>query len=129
MTISFSIFRDKAVRKSARLQRGKRPMNASFGLFALLALWACAPALPPQQVEYNAPPPTKAEPVPRGEDTCNRFRVLHLVGQSSTAVARAGINQPMRIIARGTAVTQDFLPERLNFHLDNAGQIIRITCG
>jgi hypothetical protein len=35
----------------------------------------------------------------------------------------------MRVIRPDTIVTQDYRPERMNFHVGASGKIIQISCG
>ena len=67
---------------------------------------------------------------PVGEaDTCGGNRYASLIGQDATALERVLILGQVRVIRPGMAVTMDFRPERLNFEIDGAGRIARISCG
>ena len=88
-----------------------------------LALVGCmqAPAIP-----ETVPEP---EPVfvPQG-DTCGAGSLSGLIGASKSAVEGRTFDQPVRIIGPGSAVTMDFIPERLNFMVLE-DEVIEITCG
>ena len=85
-------------------------------LVALLALAACVPAGPP------------ADPVQVG--TCDAERLsAEFVGLPSSVLAATTFTLPIRIVRPGDAVTMDFNPNRINFELDDAGRVARVTCG
>ena len=84
-------------------------------LFSLLLCAACAPALPPMPEEPD--------------DTCNAAAYAGLIGQRDTALERVLILAPVRIVRPNTAVTMDFLAERINFIIDEADNIVAIQCG
>jgi hypothetical protein len=62
-------------------------------------------------------------------DDCGASGFQGLVGQSHEIAEMLELEQPIRVIPSGAAVTTDYLPERINFDLDEAGTIVRITCG
>ena len=62
-------------------------------------------------------------------DVCNGTAYSRLVGQSGSAVATAGITAPVRVIPLGSLVTEDYSSARINFYLDGAGIIDKISCG
>ncbi|WP_368185247.1 I78 family peptidase inhibitor [Aestuariibius sp. HNIBRBA575] len=66
---------------------------------------------------------------PVAQDTCDAQSYVDYVGRDATDLERVLILKPVRIIRPETAVTMDFSAERLNFHIDSANRIIRITCG
>lgn len=88
-----------------------------------LALTACAePAAPP------VPPPLVAP------KACNAERVQNFVGRlvSSFTLDEVRINanaQSSRLIAPGSAVSQDYRTDRVNVYVDTANVVARITCG
>lgn len=51
-----------------------------------------------------------------------------LIGRNIGAVTLPA-NLPQRIISPGDALTEDFLPYRINVFVDEKGWIARITCG
>ena len=84
-------------------------------LFVLLLCAACTPSAPP---------------VPEGvNDTCNAAAYAGLIGQRDTALERVLILAPVRVVRPNTAVTMDFLADRINFIIDEANTIARIQCG
>ncbi len=66
---------------------------------------------------------------PQTEDTCNAGNYANLVGQDATALEKTLLLGPVRVIRPGGAVTMDFLPERINFAINQSGKISRIYCG
>lgn len=75
------------------------------------------------------PPLPQPAPPPQTEDSCNAAQYAGLVGQDATALERELIMGPVRVIRPGMAVTMDFSPTRINFAIDGANRISRITCG
>lgn len=66
----------------------------------------------------------------REPDTCHAADYGYLVGQHESAVQMAGITRPVRMVALGGIVSQEEYDSfRINFHLDAAGSVARITCG
>lgn len=65
------------------------------------------------------------------EDACNASGYQSLIGQDETAVTQAGIEpgRKARVFGPGDAVTMDFVPDRINVELDEAGQVVRVYCG
>lgn len=69
-------------------------------------------------------------PVPSvADDTCNAAQHARLIGGPATALETKLLLQPVRVIRPNTAVTLDFIPQRINFMLDQDETIIRISCG
>ena len=69
-------------------------------------------------------------PVPLGEsDTCNAGQYVELVGQDATALERVLLLGKVRVIRPDQAVTMDFMPDRINFRIDETNRIAAITCG
>jgi hypothetical protein len=93
-------------------------------LILLMALAACSPPAP------SAPQPPVQDALPSGlGDTCNAVRYHTLLNQDATALERILILGQVRIIRPGTITTQDYLPERMNFHVGTDGKIAKISCG
>lgn len=93
-------------------------------LIALLALAACTstPAL-----QTNTP---VGDRLPTGmDDTCGAKRYHTLLDQDATALERILILGQVRIVRPGTILTQDYRPERMNFHVGDNGKVIKISCG
>ncbi len=95
-------------------------------LLVLLALAACTNAL--------VPVPDATTPVgnalPTGmDDTCGAVRYHTLLQQDGTALERVLILGEVRVIRPDSIVTQDYRPERMNFHIGTSGLIDRISCG
>lgn len=64
-----------------------------------------------------------------GPMACNAEAHADLVGRDKSAIASAGIPEPLRIIPPGTLVTRDYRLERTNVDLNDHGTIVRIWCG
>ena len=90
-------------------------------LVALLFLVACAA---PEIV----PPVTNPLPVGTG-DTCKAAVQAALIGQDATALERVLLLGQVRLIRPGSVVTQDYVPERINFNIGADNTIRQITCG
>jgi hypothetical protein len=60
-------------------------------------------------------------------DACNASAWSRLVGQPA-ATAQAAPD-PKRVYRQGDPVTMDFNDRRLNFETNDAGTIIKVTCG
>ncbi|WP_375254028.1 I78 family peptidase inhibitor [Yoonia sp.] len=71
---------------------------------------------------------TTPAPMP-AEDTCNAASYATLLGAPATALERVLLLGKVRVIRPDQAVTLDFLPDRINFMVDEDGRIARITCG
>lgn len=66
----------------------------------------------------------------REPDTCKAADHVALLGQPTRAVALSGIAKPTRIVAPGMIVDQEeYDSMRVNFHLNDAGVVVRINCG
>ncbi|MEM9797743.1 MAG: I78 family peptidase inhibitor [Pseudomonadota bacterium] len=82
-----------------------------FGIALILALPACQPVEAPAE-----------------EDLCGAANYQSLIGANIAAVTLpADLNA--RVIGPDTAVTMDFVLERLNVEFDAAGIIQRVRCG
>lgn len=75
----------------------------------------------------TGPNPGGQVTAPAGPDTCNASAYQNLIGQD--AVVELSLPEPKRAYRLGDAVTQDFVPERLNIKLDDTDTIIAIDCG
>ncbi|SHI78576.1 Peptidase inhibitor I78 family protein [Wenxinia saemankumensis] len=93
-------------------------------MLALAVLAACGRVGPvPPAASLGPSLPAAAE------DSCGAGPRARLVGQPATALERELILAPVRLIRPGQAVTEEFRPTRINFHIDGAERIARITCG
>lgn len=64
-----------------------------------------------------------------GQDTCGAAGMQDMVGKDSTVLAAMTFPAGTRVIEPGTAVTEDYRPDRLNFDIDQSGTITGIWCG
>lgn len=63
------------------------------------------------------------------EDSCGAAGFQGLVGQTGEIAAMLVLEQPVRVIAPGMAVTMDYRPDRINFELDDQNLIAVVRCG
>jgi hypothetical protein len=98
-------------------------------LIILLALAACT-TTPPSGTTPIAKDPIGLDALPKGlSDTCGAVRYHTLLEQDATALEKVLILKQVRVIRPKSIVTQDYLPERMNFHVNAANRIARISCG
>lgn len=86
----------------------RRIVSAAFVLLA-----ACVPAVD----------------APSVSDPCGAPNQVALIGQSAAVIPDAAPGQSRRIIRPGDSVTEEFSDRRINYHLDAADRVVRITCG
>ncbi|MEZ5753825.1 MAG: I78 family peptidase inhibitor [Paracoccaceae bacterium] len=60
---------------------------------------------------------------------CGALDLQYLLGAPARDLEAMRFNKPVRVIRPGMAVTMDYNPDRLNFEVDRAGRIARVTCG
>lgn len=94
--------------------------RTGLALFLFLGTAACVPAGP------NPDGPVPYEP---DLNACGADGLRGLVGQPESVLQTMRFSQPVRIIRPGMMVTMDYLPNRLNIHIDRFGMIERIACG
>ena len=93
-------------------------------LFSVLLLAACSGAAPPPGDARDVTP----EPDAARDDPCGAADYAGLVGANVAAVTLpANLNH--RVIYPDTAVTMDFVPERLNVEVTADGTVVRLRCG
>lgn len=66
---------------------------------------------------------------PRGTDPCGAHAQAARMGGPAAAIPEAAAGQTRRIIRPGDSVTEDFSDQRINYYLDAADRVVRITCG
>lgn len=94
-------------------------------LIILMALAACSAQTPSEQK-----PAAVGSALPTGmDDTCHAVRYHTLLNQDATQLEKILILGQVRIIRPGTIVTQDYAPQRMNFHVAADGKINKISCG
>lgn len=111
----------------SRLQNVTLGVNSGYmkKFLVLMALTGCtvAPGVGPQPTPIGDTLPTGVD------DTCGAQRYHTLRGQDATALERILIMGQVRVLRPDTIATQDYRPERLNFHIDANERIERISCG
>jgi len=93
-------------------------LERGISALALLALIGCT-TLEPELPSLPAP----------DADSCNVRQYASLIGQDATALEKVLILGQVRLIRPGTAVTQDYRPERVNFYITADDLVGRIACG
>jgi len=96
---------------------------ASLALLAACGVPAPPPGAPEPAISVN-------NPVPTGTDnSCGGRRYGGLIGQDATVLERTLILGPVRVVRPGSVVTQELLPDRINFIIGAENRITQITCG
>jgi hypothetical protein len=62
-------------------------------------------------------------------DVCKGQVYSYLLGQPAVAVDAAAITQPVRVVPLGGLITEEYSSKRIDFYLDGAGNVAKITCG
>lgn len=114
-------------------------MSKAYLLIALVSgLAACAPAPAPEPLPATVPgiDPTTGQSYDLTPglndlepDVCKGQMYASLIGQPASAVDAAGITQPVRVIPLGSLITEEYSSDRIDFYLDGAGNIAKISCG
>ncbi|NSX56035.1 I78 family peptidase inhibitor [Parasulfitobacter algicola] len=61
--------------------------------------------------------------------SCKGDEFAYLVGQTTDELEKTLILQPVRMIRPGSIVSQEYMPQRMNIHVNNAGKVQRLSCG
>lgn len=112
--------------------KGRTVFKSSIG-----AAFLCAAFIPQASVagDMNRRPPVpKSPPQDKDSDPCGTQAASRYVGVNAAAPVRASVatavgHDDIRWIKPGTAVTQDYRPDRLNIILDDAGRVMTMRCG
>ncbi|MDV7144729.1 I78 family peptidase inhibitor [Tropicimonas sp. TH_r6] len=62
-------------------------------------------------------------------DTCKLELYQGYTGQTQAEIDAAGLGVSYRIVPKGSIVTQEYQPLRVNFYLDGSGKVYQIACG
>lgn len=65
----------------------------------------------------------------KGSKTCDVAAFEFLIGQPKEAVEGVTTPEALRILGENAPMTMDHRPDRLNIFHDEAGVIVKITCG
>ena len=60
---------------------------------------------------------------------CGGAVLLPMIGAEFEALMRVELLGPVRVIRPGQAVTEDYMPARLNIYLDDADRVQTLGCG
>lgn len=111
-------------------------IKAFCAIAVMTVLSACTPAPEPLPPTVPGIDPITGQPVDLTPglndlepDVCKSAPYMRLIGQPAAAVAGAGITAPTRIVPLGGLITEDYSSSRINFYLDGAGKIAKISCG
>jgi hypothetical protein len=88
-------------------------------------------ALPGCFVPVPVPNGTPGSVVVDPGDSCGARGLQQFVGQHRSVVAATTIQGPsaVRVIAPGDAVTEEFMPTRVNIRTDASGKVVAVDCG
>lgn len=100
-------------------------MKPMFLLFAVL-MAACTPVPDPAPAPL---PPADNGLVEREPDSCGAGDLQHLIGQNEGMIRTVRTKGAYRIIPPGALVTQEYDSFRLDVHVDDAGTILKLSCG
>jgi len=70
---------------------------------------------------YIAPPPRI--------DECKASELQYLVGKDRSVLHTMRFGVTVRILEHNGMATKDYLPTRVNIHINKLGKIDKITCG
>ena len=87
---------------------------AAAGFVGLAALTACK---------------GEEETMAKGSTTCDPATFEFLVGQDKSALDGVTVPEMVRVMAENSPATMDFHENRLNVIHDEAGKILKVTCG
>lgn len=96
--------------------------TVAMGVVLVLGAAACMPVSPPYAGD---PDPFPGDAV----NACGALDLQYLVGTPARGLEAIRFNKPVRVIYPDTAVTMDYNADRLNFEVDRAGRVSRVTCG
>ena len=99
-------------------------MKAAWIGMGLIVLGACAPA-PVEEVPSDPPADSGLET--RAPDTCGVAKYADLLNQPREAAA--SVPEPKRVVGPGDIVTSDYIPNRVNIGVNEAGIIKELGCG
>jgi hypothetical protein len=60
---------------------------------------------------------------------CEAEMWQHLIGRTVAEVEAEDLPEGARVIEWGAITTQEYLPARMNVHLDQQGRVYRVICG
>ena len=104
-------------------------MKSAKALLLLTVLAACQPATTPIEDAPVGETPDSGL-VEREPDICGASQYREAaIGQPRSVIPTLGVTREIRVVPHGGIVTQEYNPYRMNFYLDPAGNIIRISCG
>ena len=106
-------------------------------LLVLALFAACAAEAPPPAAAPDAPRVPPAPPAPSGppperivtETPCGAEDYAAGLFGANIAAVTLPADLDHRVIYPDQVVTQDHVPTRLNIHVDEAGTVLRFSCG
>ncbi len=103
-------------------------MRLFFLILSVTLIAACSHTV----AQGNTPAIPAIDPTayPQGpDDTCGAISYAILIGKKATALEQIKILAAVRVIHPGSIVTQDYMPDRLNFLVNAQGEISGLRCG
>ncbi len=100
-------------------------MKAAWIGIGLICLGACASA-PDEEVPTETPTADSGLET-RAPDTCGAANYADLLNQPREAAA--SVPEPKRVVGPGDIVTSDYIPNRVNIGVNDAGIITELGCG
>lgn len=100
-------------------------MKAAWIGMGLIVLGACTPA--PEEETPAVTPPADSGLETRAPDTCNAASYAELLNQPREAASV--VPEPKRVVAPTDIVTSDYIPNRVNIGVNEAGIITELGCG
>lgn len=101
---------------------------AAFGAALLLGA-GCAERAPSVQTTSSAPSAPLAVEIPPPENQCGAAEIQSFVGKPAASLPPTPEGAIRRVICWDCAHTEDFRPERQSIQLDEAENILSISCG
>jgi hypothetical protein len=103
-------------------------MKSFLVLAAFVALSACGPIGKDGGANSDSQEPT-ISPHATAASPCGADRFSDWMGKTEQDVDLARLPRAHRWVCKDCLMTQDNVPARINFDLDDAGKITRIWCG
>lgn len=97
-----------------------------------LLLAGCGPSIPVETVPDTGTGvglSSSSGLVERTPDTCGLAEFQALIGQPASSVNTVLSSQPVRIVAPGSIVTNEYNPQRVNVDVDGNNTITGVRCG
>ncbi|MEM7075221.1 MAG: I78 family peptidase inhibitor [Pseudomonadota bacterium] len=103
-----------------------------WAVFGMILLAGCGPA------PYSEDPTVAGDTtvlsngsglVERTPDTCSLSDFQYLLGQPVSAFNPSSTTRPVRVVAPGSIVTNEYNPQRVNLDTNGNGVVTNVRCG